>query len=395
MTHALSVDPIVEGPALWRHILPTCRPSGCWRPGDPNGRRQWHRLAEPLPLEFGGCLPDVHLAYETWGNLAPDGSNAILLLHALTGDSHAAGLPAPGHPTVGWWDSLIGPGRALDPDQFFLVAPNALGGCQGSTGPSSLAPDGRVWGSRFPALTIRDQVAAEVALTDALGISRWAAVIGGSMGGMRALEWACCEPDRVERLGLLACPAAATADQIAWSSAQLHAIRGDAGWLDGDYHAQPAGCGPHRGLATARRIAHITYRGSVEFDQRFGRRPQTGEDPLSGGRYAVESYLDYQAAKLVQRFDAGSYVVLTEAMNHHDVGRGRGGVDRALSRVTARTGIAGITSDRLFPLALQHELAAALPHCAAPRIIESFSGHDAFLSETEQIAEFLKDVLHQ
>lgn len=345
-------------------------------------------------LEAGGSLPEVRLAYETWGTLAADRSNAVLVLHALTGDSHVTGPAEPGHPTPGWWRELIGPGRALDPATWYVVAPNALGGCQGSTGPASRAPDGRPWGSRFPFLTIRDQVRAEAVLADALGITSWAAVIGGSMGGMRALEWAVSYPDRVQALLLLACTAASSAEQIAWTAPQLHAIRADPGWLGGDYYndATPGG-GPHRGLGVARRIAHVTYRSEPELAARFGRRRQDGEHPWAGGRYAVESYLDHHADKLAGRFDAGSYVTLTEAMNSHDVGRGRGGMAAALRRVRARTVVAGIDSDRLYPFSQQEDLAAGIAGAGTVRVITSPHGHDAFLIEAEQVGVFLSELL--
>ncbi|HEX9338963.1 MAG TPA: alpha/beta fold hydrolase, partial [Pseudonocardiaceae bacterium] len=226
--------------------------SGAWRAGDPNGRRQWFHADRPLVLESGEGLP-YHLAYETWGTLADDRSNAVLVEHALTGDSHAAGPAGPGHPTPGWWDGLIGPGKVLDTDRYHIVAPNVLGGCQGSTGPASPAPDGRAWGSRFPYLTVRDQIAAEAALADDLGIDRWAAVLGGSMGGMRSLEWAIEWPARVAALLVLAAPARSSADQIAWSWPQLTAIQSDPGWHGGDYHHLPPGDGPHVGLGIARR----------------------------------------------------------------------------------------------------------------------------------------------
>jgi homoserine O-acetyltransferase/O-succinyltransferase len=367
--------------------------TGAWREGDPPGRRQWTTLRGTLPLEGGGTLPCVRLAYETWGTLARDRSNAVLVLHALTGDSHVTGPAGPGHPTSGWWHGLIGPGRALDPATWYIVAPNVLGGCQGSTGPASAGPDGRPWGSRFPFLTIRDQVAAEVALADALGIRRWAVIIGGSMGGMRALEWAISNPDRTEALLVLACPAAASAEQIAWTAPQLYAIRADPGWHGGDYHDSPPGHGPHQGLGIARRIAHITYRSEPELAARFRRHHQGDEHPWAGGRYAVESYLDHQANKLVRRFDAGSYVTLTEAMNSHDIGRGRGGTMAALRRVKARTLVAGIDSDRLYPLAQQECLAAGIPGAGAVRVITSPHGHDAFLIETGQVASCLKELL--
>ena len=367
--------------------------TGAWQEGDPPGRRRWVTLNGPLLLEAGASLPQVRLAYETWGTLAADRSNAVLVLHALTGDSHVTGPAEAGHPTPGWWRALIGPGQALDPATWYVVAPNALGGCQGSTGPASPAPDGRPWGSRFPFLTIRDQVAAEVVLADTLGIRSWAAVIGGSMGGMRALEWAVSCPGRVDAVLLLACTAASSAEQIAWTAPQLHAIRSDPGWRGGDYYHALPGAGPHRGLGVARRIAHVTYRSEPELAGRFGRYHQDGEHPWDGGRYAVESYLDHHADKLARRFDAGTYVTLTEAMNSHDIGRGRGGTAAALRRVRARTLVAGIDSDRLYPLTQQEHLAAGIPGAGSVRLITSLHGHDAFLIEAEQVGACLGELL--
>ncbi|HEY0815646.1 MAG TPA: homoserine O-acetyltransferase [Pseudonocardia sp.] len=367
--------------------------TGAWREGDPPGRRQWVRLSAPLPLELGGELPDVSVAYETWGTLNADASNAVLVLHALTGDSHVAGPAGEGHPTPGWWNAVVGPGRALDPARWFVVAPNVVGGCQGSTGPASTAADGRTWGSRFPLVTIRDSVRAETTLADALGIARWACVVGGSMGGMRALEWAATEPERVERLFLLASPAASSADQIGWCAPQLAAIRADPYWRGGDYHDAPAGHGPHLGLGIARQMAHLSYRSPYELSQRFGRAAQDGEDVAAGGRYAVESYLDHHAAKLVRRFDAASYVRLTEMMNAHDVGRGRGGVAAGLARVTARTLVAGVSSDRLYPLEQQLELAQGIAGAPDLQVIDSPYGHDGFLIEAPTVSSLLNGLL--
>ena len=365
--------------------------TGAWRDGDDPGRRQFLELSSPLKLEAGGELPDVRLSYETWGTLAPDASNAVLVLHALTGDPHLDGPAGPGHPTPGWWPGLIGPGLPLDPQRWFVVAPNAVGGCQGTTGPSSTAPDGRPWGSRFPLVTPRDTVAAEAHLADALGIDRWACVIGGSMGAMRSLEWAATEPDRVARLAVLAGPAASSADQIGWANPQIEAIRSDPHWHGGDYYDEPEG--PHRGLGVARRIAHLSYRSGYELATRFGRDPQDGEDPFGGGRYAVESYLDHHANKLVRRFDAGSYVRLTQLMNAHDVGRDRGGVAAGLARVRARTAVAGVTSDRLYPLSEQRELNELLPNSGDLTVIDSPYGHDGFLIETPRVAALLDELL--
>ncbi|MEU9923053.1 homoserine O-acetyltransferase [Streptomyces griseoluteus] len=366
--------------------------TGAWRDGDPAGRRRWHTAGGPLPLEAGGELPGVRLAFETWGRLAPDRSNAVLVLHALTGDSHVAGPAGPGHPTPGWWDALVGPGRALDTDRWFVVAPNVLGGCQGSTGPASARPGSdRAWGGAFPFLTQRDQVAAEAGLADALGIERWALVVGGSMGGMRAVEWAVSYPERVGALLLLATTASASAEQIAWAGIQLGAIRADPHWRGGDYHS--AGRGPVDGLGLARRLAHVTYRAEAELQTRFGRAPQGAEDPWHGGRYQVGSYLDHHAEKLVRRFDAGSYVVLTEAMNAHDVGRGRGGTRSALAGVRAPALVAGVDSDRLYPLSQQRELAALIPSADGVRVVESPYGHDGFLIETEQVGRLVAELL--
>jgi len=367
--------------------------SAAWREGSDPGRRQFVYLDCPIELEAGGALPAVRVAYETWGSLNADRSNAVLVLHALTGDSHLTGPAGPGHPQPGWWDGMVGPGAPIDTDEYFVVCPNVLGGCQGTTGPSSPAADGRPWGSRFPWTTVRDQVAVEVGLADALGITRWAMVTGGSMGGMRALEWAVTHPDRVESLFLLACGAAATADQIGLCSGQLHAIRADPRFRGGDHYDAAPGDGPHVGLGVARRLAHLSYRSEVELEQRFGRAAQPGEDPLTGGRYAVESYLDHQADKLARRFDANTYVVLTEAMNSHDVGRDRGGLAAALTRVQATTTVVGIDSDRLYRLWQQEELAALIPTCRELHVVTSPYGHDGFLLERDAVGAVLRRAL--
>ena len=361
--------------------------TGYGSPDEP-GDRKFEQLFDPSPLslELGGSLGPVTVAYESWGTPSPGRDNAILIEHALTLDSHAAGEAGPGHPTPGWWDSLIGPGAAIDTNRWWVICPNALGGCRGTTGPSSPAPDGTPWGSRFPNATVRDQVAVEAALADLLGIERWAAVVGGSMGGMRALEWAVMFPHRVARLVVLACGAAATAEQIALCSAQSEAIRLDPAFHGGDYYGVASGQGPERGLSLARRIGHVTYRSELELDERFGRRAQTGEDPLAGGRYAIESYLDHQAEKLVGRFDANSYLVLSRAMDNHDIGRGRGGVAAALAKVRAASTVAGVDSDRLYPPRLQFELAAMLPGRPQVQLVTSLHGHDAFLVEQQQLA---------
>ncbi len=368
---------------------------GAWRDGDPFGRRRFVDIGT-IPLERGGEVPDVRIAYETWGELAPDGSNAILILHALTGDSHVVGEVEPGHPTPGWWPGLIGPGCPIDTDRWFVVAPNVLGGCQGSTGPASPSPDGTPWASRFPQLTIRDQVLAEQRVTDHLGIDAWAAVIGGSMGAMRVLEWAVMFPDRVRGIAPLAVSATATADQVAIQSIQLLAIRSDPAWQGGDYLLDPDGSAPAQGLGIARRLAHWSYRSEEEFNIRFGRRPQGDEDPLAGGRFEVESYLDHHGTKLVSRFDAASYVLLTQSMNSHDVGRDRGGVVEALRDVRAHVVVAGVDSDRLYPLSEQHKLAHLLRvRGDRATVIRSPHGHDGFLIEVRQVSQIIGDLLER
>ncbi len=344
-----------------------------------------------VALEGGGSLPAVTVAYETWGRLDEGRGNAVLVLHALTGDSHAAGPAGPGHPTRGWWEGMIGPGAPIDTDRYFVVCPNVLGGCQGTTGPASADPGGVPYGSRFPVVTVRDQVAAEVALADHLGIGCWAGVVGGSMGGMRVLEWCVGHPGRVTRAVVLAAGAAATADQIALCSLQVRAIRADPGFAGGDYYG--TGARPLDGMAIARGIGQVTYRTGTEFQSRFGRRAQESENPLKGGRYAIESYIEHHGDKLAGRFDPNSYIVLSEAMNSHDVGRGRGGVGRALAGVRARVTVAGITTDRLYPLALQQELAAALPGGDEVVVIDSAYGHDGFLLELEQVGAMVAKAL--
>ncbi|MFJ6279404.1 MULTISPECIES: homoserine O-acetyltransferase MetX [Arthrobacter] len=343
------------------------------------------RAIGPVTLEAGGHLSDVVLAYETWGTLNEDASNAVLVEHALTGSSHVARGESG---EDGWWDSLVGPGRTIDTDRLYVVSINMLGGCYGSTGPASLDPEGRPWGSRFPFVTIRDSVRTEALLADQLGIAAWHSVIGGSMGGARALEWAVTYPERVQRCAVIACGAASTAEQIAFAQAQVQAIRLDPQFAGGDYYGSP---GPEAGLGLARRIAHITYRSEAELSHRFGRAAQGIEEPFGSavpdgrGRYQVESYLDHQADKLVRRFDANSYVILTEALMSHDVARDRGGLADALADTTARFFIAAVDSDRLYWPAQSHELASALPGNVPVHTITSPIGHDAFLTEIAQL----------
>lgn len=370
--------------------------TGAWREGDPVGNRQFVNVGA-LTLEFGAQLPAVRIAYETWGELNAERTNAVLIAHALTGDSHVAGPAGTGHATSGWWSEVVGPGLAIDTDTWFVVVPNMLGGCQGTTGPASTAPDGSEWGARFPFLSIRDQVDAQARLADWLGVERWAAVIGGSMGGMHALEWAVGYPERVERCAVLAAPAVSTADQIALNSVQLEAIRMDPGFAEGEYYDALDGDGPHRGLALARRMALLNYRAPEELNERFERRWQSKISPLgSTGRFAVESYLDFHGNRFSRRFDANSYIILVNAMSSHDIARGRDSVAQALGRVSARTLVLGIDSDRLFPVEDQQLIARHLPNGidgSEAVVISSEFGHDAFLIEHELVGPHLRRLL--
>jgi homoserine O-acetyltransferase len=369
---------------------------GTWQLGDDPGGRNFVVLdgesQHGFELEAGGFLPEVTVAYEKWGELNAGATNAVLVSHALTGDSHAVGPVGPGHPTSGWWNPIIGPGAPIDTNRYFVVCPNVLGGCQGTTGPSSSDAHGRILGSRFPVITVRDQVTVEAAFAEHLGIARWAGVVGGSMGGMRSLEWCVQYPERVARAVIVAVGASASAEQIALSSLQVRAIRADPKFAGGDYYE--TGERPVDGLSIARGIGYLSYRTASELDQRFGRLAQDSEDPLRGGKYAVESYIGYHGAKLADRFDANSYVVLSEAMNHHDVGRGRGGLAKALANIDAEVTVIGIASDRLYRIEQQHELATLVPGDRTLKVITSPAGHDGFLLETDQVGAVISSVLN-
>lgn len=393
MSHANPrADQYARGRSHREPIIEPAPTSGAWQPGDPVARRKFANVGQ-LSLELGGQLPDVTVAYQTWGELDPTATNAILVEHALTGDAHVHGVTEPGQKTPGWWHALVGEGKPLDTSRYFIVATNVLGGCQGTTGPSSLAPDGRAWGGRFPRITVADQVEVERRLASLLGVGRFAAVIGGSMGGMRALEWVVAHPDKVDAALLLATSAYSTADQIATQSTQITAITSDPNWRGGDYHDAAPGCGPDLGMGLARRIAHGSYRSASEFNLRFGRENQLGENPLEDGRFAIESYLDHHADKLARRFDAGSYVALTDTMTTFDVGRRRGGVAAALQGVRVPVVVAGVDTDRLYPIDLQVELASLIPTADPVKVIESAFGHDAFLIEIESIGSLISKTL--
>jgi len=391
--------PVPERPNRPRDLPPA---TSAWRPGDPVGHRQFASVVSgrPFHLEAGGLLRHIEVAYETWGTLSPTADNAILVCHALTGDSHAAGRTGAGHPVPGWWDGLIGPGRALDTDRHFVVCTNVLGGCQGTTGPSSLDPaTGKPYGSTFPAVSIRDMVRVQARLSDELGIHRWLSVVGGSMGGMQVLEWGAMYPERCGSLVPIATTVAATAQQIAYSSIQRNTIALDPNWRGGDYYDAGAGEGPHHGLALARQLAQVTYRSDQVFNERFGRQEV---ETLQGGdlwqRFAVEGYLDYHGMKLVRRFDANSYLVIAKAMDLHDLGRSRGGVEAALARIRCPVLTMKIDSDALYPCYQQDVIVDVINSIggrATDVTIRSPHGHDAFLLELEQVGNGLAGFLAQ
>jgi homoserine O-acetyltransferase len=350
--------------------------TGAWLESYEPGDRKFIKIGFLL-LENGQTLADITIAYQTWGTLNAAGDNAILIQHAMTGWSDVPG----------WWPNMVGPGLAFDTDKYFIVCPNVIGGCQGSTGPSSIAPDGKRYGSRFPAVTIRDMVAAEIAFSDAIGIKKFKLAVGPSLGGMRSLEWAVAHPDRVESICTIGSSAVATGDQIGTASIQIRAIKSDPHFNSGDYYEQDRG--PITGMGIARRIAHLTYRTESEMDVRFGRELQGDET----GRFAVESYLDHQADKLAKRFDANTYIALTEAMNSHDIGFNRGGVVEALRAITIPVLVVSIDTDRLFPPRLQAEIADLVPQAKKMVTISSDFGHDGFLVESEAMSAAIHGII--
>ena len=376
--------------------------TGAWQPGDPPGNRQLFTLDRPhsFELEGGRALREVTVAYETWGELAADGSNAVLICHALTGDSHVAGGAGHGHPTPGWWGEMVGPGKALDTDELYVVCANVLGGCQGTTGPASPNPEtGEPYGSSFPTVTVRDIVRTQRRLADHLGVRRWLTVVGGSMGAMQALEWGVMFPDRVSSVCSLAGCMAASAQQIGWSAVGRTALALDPNWRGGDYYGNPPGQGPHAGLAIARSLAQITYRSDEVFEDRFGRELFDIHSVYGlWDRFQVESYLDYHGEKLVKRFDANTYLVLNRVMDLHDIGRDRGGIAGAVSRLKAPVLSLSITSDTLYPPRQQVELhdavVAAGGRCVYT-VVDSPHGHDGFLLEVEAVGQAIKDFLEK
>ncbi len=354
-------------------------------------------LPGSFALDGGHTLDEVRVAYETYGQLNARRDNAILLCHALSGDAHAAGRHAPDDAHPGWWDAMVGPGKAFDTRRYHVICSNVLGGCAGTTGPASVDPRrGRPYGSDFPVVTIGDMVAVQARLLDALGIERLAAVAGGSMGGMQALHWAVHYPGRVARAVVLASTARLSAQALAFNEAGRQAIMGDPRWRDGRY---PAEDGPVGGLAAARMIGHLTYLSAQGMEQRFGRRlRRDGVSYSFAADYQVEGYLRHQAESFVRRFDANSYLYITRAIDYFDLQAGFPSLVAALRRASAFFLVASVDSDWLYPTAQARELVDALAEGGKQaRAVEISSphGHDAFLLEhallTPHIAAFLAE----
>ncbi len=354
------------------------------------------RWEEPLLLESGESLGPITIAYETYGTLNAARDNAILVLHALSGDAHVAGSHAGDDEKLGWWDDMVGPGKGLDTDKYFIICSNVIGGCQGSTGPASVNPaTGRPYGLHFPVLTIADMVSAQVRLIDHLGIDRLLAVVGGSMGGMQALEWAVAHPSRVRVAIPLATTPRLSPQSIALNEVGRQAIYADPNWQKGDYYGRTA---PDSGLALARMIGHITYLSDKSMHQKFGRRLQTRERYGFdfSTEFAVESYLQYHGQSFIRRFDANSYLYITKAMDYFDLANGHGTLAKRFAGVTSRFLVVSFSSDWLYPPYQSKELVRALKanggdvtYCE----IESSYGHDAFLLETDRLAGLMADFL--
>jgi len=348
---------------------------------------------DSLPLQRGGQFGPITLAYETWGTLNATRDNAILIVHALTGSSHAYDEERPGDAKVAWWNPLIGRGQSFDTSRYFVICSNILGGCYGSTGPSSLDPrTGRPYGMRFPVVTIRDMVQAQQRLIEHLGVRQLAMVAGGSIGGQQALEWAVAYPELVQKVAVVAATASLTAQAVAFSEVQRQAIMTDPRWLGGNYEP---GRGPDAGLSIARMLAMITYQSEESMELRFNRQPAlrgitsapSGWSDF-GGRFDVEDYLYYQGTSLVRRFDANSYLYISRAMDLYDVSDGYPSLEAALRRVRSKALFIGIRSDFLFPAARVRWLAdqvRSLGGDATYVELDSPHGHDAFLKEWEQM----------
>jgi homoserine O-acetyltransferase len=383
---------------------------------------QYLDLPEPVRLDCGRELHPVRVAYETYGSLSSRRDNVILVCHALSGDAHAAGFSATpatestrdgfaatdrdgtAGQALGWWDGMIGPGKAFDTSRYFVVATNLLGGCRGTTGPSSADPaTGRPYGTDFPVITVADMVRTERAFLDALGIERLAAVAGGSLGGMQAFEWAIQYPDQVDAVVGIASTHALHPQGMAWNAIAREAIMRDPDWQGGHYYG--TGRAPEAGLGVARMVGHVTYLSGEALDTKFGRRLQDSDDlryTLTEPEFQVESYLRHQASSFVRRFDANTYLYTSRALTYFDLARqhGSGSLAQALKGVAARTLLIAFSSDWLYPPSGSEEIADALRSLDKPvefEVIDAPYGHDCFLLEearqTPIIQRFLRSSL--
>ncbi|HEX4847971.1 MAG TPA: homoserine O-acetyltransferase [Novosphingobium sp.] len=359
-------------------------------------------LPAPLPLDGGQSLERVEVAYETYGTLNAEKSNAVLICHALTGDQHVAS-PHPKTGKPGWWVRTVGPGKVIDTSRYFVICANVLGSCMGTTGPASPAADGKPWGMRFPVITIRDMVRTQVALLDALGIDQLHAVIGGSMGGMQALSFAANWPQRTRAVLVIASTARHSAQNIAFHEVGRQAIMADPKWKGGDYYgARGSGSkGPENGLAVARMAAHITYLSEAGLTEKFGRRLQDRTEKTFGfdADFQVESYLRHQGLSFTDRFDANSYLYITRAMDYFDLAEEHGGrLADAFAGVKARFCLVSFDTDWLYPTAESRVIAHALNAAGAPVSFVELSapfGHDSFLLEVPAQDRVIQGFLNQ
>lgn len=341
----------------------------------------------PLELTQGGYLTDVTVAYETYGKLSDARDNVILVAHALTGDSHCAAHDQ--YDEQGWWEPLIGQGRPLDTDRFFVICANVLGGCQGTTGPASPEPaSGKPYGMSFPEVTTKDMVQVQKRLLDVLGIQHLAMVVGGSMGGMQALQWVVSYPGFIDAAIIIAAPGYSAPQAIAYNRVGRQAIILDPAWQNGEYYGE---LGPKKGLAAARALGLITYQSEMSMAYKFGRRTR-------GGQFEVENYLDYQGESIVKRFDANSYLYLLRAMDLFDISTGYASYEAALAQIDARVLVVGISSDILYPPYQQEELAETMRRVGVRTdfaVIDSPHGHDGFLIDFQLLRPVLSRFINK
>ncbi len=388
MTDDLEIDPAAD--AIPRHLAPD--DVGLVVPRD-------FVFAQPFTFKSGQVISGFTLRYETYGALNATRDNAILICHALSGDHHCAGWHSPADKKPGWWNNLIGPGKAVDTRRFFVVCANVLGGCQGSTGPSSLNPEtGRPYGTQFPFVTIRDMVRAQKLLLDHLGVAELHGVIGGSMGGMQAMLMAIEFPRFTRRVLAMATTGRESAQAIAFNEVGRQAIMQDPAWNHGDYSKD---AGPRVGLAIARMMAHITYVSDASMDRKFGRRKKenaNGDAYTFDQQFEVEGYLRHQGQSFINRFDANSYLYITRALDQFDLAHAYGSLEQAFAPLEGDTLVIGFTSDWLFPPEQNRTLALALLRAGKRASYAELStdlGHDSFLLESEELYSLVRAFLER